>query len=116
MPEPLRQSIEATIALSDAEFALARAMFTPVAVRKKALLLAAGEPCQAIYFIERGALFSYAADARGDIHVVQFGIDGYWIADLSSFFSGAPALFTIEALTDSALLAIKLLKNGTLKT
>ena len=106
MPELLRQNIEATIALTDAEFALARGMFAPVAVRRKSLLLAAGDQCDYIYFVERGALFSYAADAGGDIHVVQFGLDGYWISDLDSFFSGMPALYTIEAVSDSALLAI----------
>lgn len=104
----LRQNIEAQIALSDAEYALARDMFRPARVRRRGLLLAEGQCCDAIYFIfiERGALFSYKTGAAGDIHVVQLGLEGYWISDLYSFFAGAPALYGIEAVEDSQLLAL----------
>ena len=107
MPELLRQNIEAQIALSDAEFALARAMFQPAQVRRRQLLLAEGERCDAIYFIERGALFSYSTDRAGEIHVVQLGVEGHWISDLYSFFAGAPALYSIEAAEDAELLALE---------
>ena len=106
MTELLRHNIESQIALSDAEYALARSMFRPATVRRRGLLLAEGQRCDAIYFIERGALFSYKTGAAGDIHVVQFGVEGHWISDLYSFFSGAPALYSIEATEDSALLAL----------
>jgi CRP-like cAMP-binding protein len=103
----LRQNIEAQIALSDAEYALARSMFRPARVRRRGVLLAEGERCDAIYFVERGALFSYKTGAAGDIHVVQLALEGYWISDLYSFFSGAPALYSIEAVEDSELLALE---------
>lgn len=106
MPDLLRQNIEAQIELTEAEYAHARAMFQPAQVRRRQLALAEGQRCDAIYFIERGALFSYSTDRAGEIHVVQLGVEGHWISDLGSFFSGAPALLSIEAADDADLLAL----------
>jgi hypothetical protein len=35
---------------------------------------------------------------------VQFGFEGWWITDLSSYLTGANSTYTIEAIEDSELL------------
>jgi hypothetical protein len=41
---------------------------------------------------------------KGNEHIVQFGFEGWWITDLSSYLTGANSTYTIEAIEDSELL------------
>lgn len=65
---------------------------------KKQWLVEAGESCKYQYFIMEGSCYSYYINERGDKNAIQFAIENYWIADAASFFSGRPALFSIETL------------------
>ena len=58
------------------------------------------------YFIQKGLLFSYKTLESGDIQVVRFAKENFWIGDLNSFIWGSKALFTIEALEPSELWSI----------
>jgi hypothetical protein len=42
-----------------------------------------------IAFIEKGVLRSYTIDEKGNEHIMQFGFEGWWITDLSSYLMGA---------------------------
>jgi len=57
-------------------------------------------------FINKGCLRAYHVDEKGVEHVIQFGIEGWWIGDMYSFVTGKPAKFNIDALEDSELLCI----------
>jgi CRP-like cAMP-binding protein len=37
---------------------------------------------------------------------MQFGFEGWWITDLSSYLTGANSTYTIEAIEDSELLLL----------
>jgi len=76
---------------------------------KGALLAEEGRICDQIYFVENGSCYSYLTDKKGENHVVQFALEGYWISDLFSFFSAKPAHYSIEALEDCSVLV---LSNG----
>ncbi len=73
---------------------------------KKDHLIEAGQYCKHIYFVVSGSCYSYLADSKGDTHVVQFALDGYWISDLYSFFSGKKAFYSIEAIESTTVLMI----------
>ena len=73
---------------------------------KKALLVEEGGFCNYIYFVEQGACYSYLTDEKGEKHVIQFALEDYWISDLYSFFSGKNAIYTIEALEQTKVLAL----------
>lgn len=92
--------------LTDAEFDFFKNLLRPRSIAKKDILVMEGTTCPYLYFVEKGALYSFLTDDAGEAHVVQFALEGYWISDLYSFFSDQAALFTIEALEDCQLLAL----------
>lgn len=73
---------------------------------KKALLVEEGDFCNYIYFLEQGACYSYLTDENGEKHVVQFALEDHWISDLYSFFSGKKAIYSIETLEPTKVLAL----------
>ena len=75
-------------------------------IEKRDLLVEEGGFCNCIYFIEQGACYSYLTDEKGEKHVIQFALEDYWISDLFSFFSGKKAIYSIEALEHTKVLAL----------
>ena len=104
--ETLFKSIRSKIELNDSEFASISGYFKPVHVSKKDILVVEGKSNDKLYFIEKGLLFSYKTLDNGNLQVIQFAKENYWISDLYSFFSGAKSLFSIQALEDSILWAL----------
>lgn len=106
MFEYLNQKIYETIDISDEEFEYAKSLFIPKKLRKKRFILQDGEPCIYTTFVEKGLLRSYRIDEKGNEHILQFGMQGWWTADLYSFLTGEVSEYNIEALEDSELLLI----------
>jgi CRP-like cAMP-binding protein len=65
-----------------------------------------GEVCKAVAFIEKGALKAYSLDEAGAEHIVQFGLEGWYISDMYSFLTGESATYSIDAIEDSELVLI----------
>ncbi len=55
---------------------------------------------------EKGALYSYSVDSKGNQHVIRFAFDGWWMANLESFFTNKPTRLNIEVLENSELLVL----------
>ena len=106
MFELLYKKITEKIPLSEEEFEVCKALFTPRKVRKKQFLLQEGDVSKYQVFVNKGLLRSYTIDDKGAEHILQFALEGWWTADLYSFFTEEPSLFNIEALEDSELLLI----------
>ena len=104
--ELLIQSIQGKITVTEAELELCKRFFTPRKIGKKQFLLQEGEVCNKLAFVEKGALYSYTTDAKGNQQVIQFAFEGWWISDLYSFFTQEPSKLTIEALEESDILLI----------
>ena len=81
-------------------------MFQPKKLRKKRFLLGEEDVCKYIAFVEKGLLRSFVIDEKGSEHVLRFSLEGWWVSDLSSFLTGEPSKFNIEALQDCELLMI----------
>ena len=45
-------------------------------------------------------------DDKGNRHIIQFGIENWWIGDFDAFYNQTPSILHIEAIEDSKLLAI----------
>ena len=73
---------------------------------KKDILVEEGKLCNHIYFITQGACYASFKDETGEDHAIQFGLEGYWISDLYSFFSGKKAIYTIHALENTKVLVL----------
>ena len=106
MFEFLHQKVNETINITDEEFDYAKTLFIPKKLRKKRFLLEEGEPCIYTTFVEKGLLRSFTIDEKGNEHILQFGMEGWWVADLYSFLTGEPSEYNIEALEDCELLLI----------
>ncbi len=106
MLERLRRNIARHIALSDAEFDCAASLFRRRTLRKRERLLSPGEVCRFEGFVDAGCLRVYYADQDGADHVLYFAPADWWVADIQSFVSQAPALLGIDALEDSHVLLI----------
>lgn len=102
----LHQKVSETISITDEEFDYAKTLFIPKKLRKKRYLLEDGDPCIYTTFVENGLLRSYTIDEKGNEHILQLGMQGWWVADLYSFLTGEPSEYNIEALEDSELLLI----------
>jgi len=106
MFELLYKKITEKISLSEEEFEVCKTLFTSKKVRKKQFMLQEGDVNKYQIFVNKGLLRSYTIDEKGSEHILQFALEGWWTADLYSFFTEEPSLFNIEALEDSELLLI----------
>ena len=104
--ETLFKSIVSKARVTEAEFESIVQYFKYEVIDKKQKLVTEGYYTGRVFFIQKGLLVSYKTLDNGDIQVVRFGKENFWIGDLNSFLTGAKALFTIEALEPSELWSI----------
>ena len=102
----LFNSIVSKAPAAEKEFESILHYFKYETIDKKQKLLTEGHYTDKAFFIQKGLLFSYKTLDSGDIQVVRFAKENFWIGDLNSFLTGAKALFTIEALEPSELWSI----------
>ena len=106
MFELLLQSIEEKISISKEEFDFCKTLFIPKKLRKKQYLLQEGDVCRYTAFVEKGMLRTFTIDEKGNEPILQFSMEGWWIADLYSFLTEEPSMYNIEALEEGELLLI----------
>jgi CRP-like cAMP-binding protein len=106
MFEFLYQRITEKIAITDEEFAFCKTLFVPKKIRRRQYLLQEGDVAKYTAFVEKGILRSYTIDEKGNEHILQFALEGWWLADIDSFFHNNPSIFNMDALEDSELLLI----------
>lgn len=75
-------------------------------LQKKEMLLSAGQVSQHMRFIAKGCLRAYYLDESAKEHVVQFGVEGWWVNDLYSYLTQTPAKQFVQALEPSTVLQI----------
>lgn len=108
MKSALRSNIEKTIGqlITDHDFEQFSKLVFEKTFDKKDILIEEGDLCHYIYFIEQGSCYSYITDDKGEKHAIQFALEGYWISDLYSFFSTRNAIYSIEVLEPTNVLAL----------
>jgi CRP-like cAMP-binding protein len=106
MFELLSKSIRERISISNEEFDFCKTLFIPKKLRKKQYLLQEGDVCRYMAFVEKGLLRTFTIDEKGNEPILQFSMEGWWIADLYSFLTDQASLYNIEALEECELLLI----------
>lgn len=106
MFERLFTSISEKVSLTDEEFEICKTLFQPKKLRKRQFLLQKGDVCKYTVFVEKGILRSYTTDEKGNEHILQFALEGWWMGDLYSFFTNEASLYDMDALEDCELLMI----------
>jgi len=114
MYQVLKESFQEHVSLTDEEWEMCKNNFRPKRMLKRQFLLQEGDVCRELAFVEKGALYSYTVDSKGNHHVIRFAFEGWWIADLQSFFTYNPTTFNIEVLEDSELLVLDRKNHQTL--
>ena len=75
-------------------------------LKRKQILLNAGEICKYSTFVTNGCLRGYTIDKNGDEHVLSFAPPDWWIADMYSLISQKPGILIIEALEDTEIILL----------
>ncbi|WP_310392523.1 Crp/Fnr family transcriptional regulator [Hymenobacter sp.] len=78
----------------------------PRRLRRRQLVVQAGDVCLYESFVVRGCLRAYYTDANGFEHNILFAVEDWWIADLASFLTQTPATLHVEALENCELLQL----------
>ena len=106
MFDQLFKSIFEVVSLTEEELELCKSLFQPKKLRKRQYLLQEGDICKYTVFVEKGLLRSYTVDDKGNEHILQFAMEGWWMADLYSFLTNEPSSYHMDAIEDSELLMI----------
>jgi CRP-like cAMP-binding protein len=72
-------------------------------VKKRTVLLKAGEICRNIYFVNAGCLRMYHTDSNGNEHNISFFPENWWAVDIASFSNQSPAFYSISTLENTDL-------------
>lgn len=104
---PIKKSLARWINGSQAELDLFISVAQPQlkTYKRKEVILAEGEVCRYLYFINKGC-FRYFYNKDGEENTGQFFFENGWYSDLDSFLTGEPSEQTIQALEPTELLLI----------
>jgi len=94
------------ISITEEDFIFCKTLFVAKKLRKRQYLLQEGDVCKYTAFVEKGILRSYTIDEKGIQHILQFAMEGWWMADLYSFLTNEPSLYTMDAVEDTEILLI----------
>jgi CRP-like cAMP-binding protein len=106
MHKLLVDHINKFVELNDDEISLLTSSFKQRKLKKRQFLLNIGDIERVECFITKGCLKTYFIDDKGEEHIVQFGVENWWIGDMYSFLTETPSIYNIEVLEDCELLQI----------
>ena len=104
--QPLLDYFHKIISLNTDEKRLVTELFKPRLYRKRQYVLQEGDICNQFNFIVRGCLRMYKVDDKGNIHIIQFAAENWWIHNIGSFHARKPSDLNIDALEDTMVLQI----------
>ncbi|MFM9841064.1 MAG: Crp/Fnr family transcriptional regulator [Cyclobacteriaceae bacterium] len=104
----LRNHIERITPLTDTEFDYILSHFTSKKFKKHQFVVQQGEDVPNDYFILSGCLKSYFIDNNGKQHILQFGLQDWWITDYQAYYNQTKATINIDCIEDSELLCLSI--------
>ena len=99
----LRKHFEETDHFTDKEFDLFTSFLTPVTIKKKEFFARQNEYCRYVAYVNSGCLRAFSTNAKGDEFTIYFAFQNWWVGDQTSFYSGAPSRYSIQALEDTEI-------------
>lgn len=94
------------VSISEEEFEECKLLFKYKKFRKHQYILQNGEISRHETFILSGCTRTYEVDDKGQEHIVQFGMETWWVGDLHSFLTNTPSRYNIDCLEDTEVLQI----------
>ena len=99
----LRKHLEETDHFSNKDFNKLISFLTPVTLKKKDFFTMQGDHCRYLAFVNSGCLRAFHTDNNGDEFTMYFGFLNWWTGDKTSFYSGTPSRFSIQALEETEI-------------
>jgi CRP-like cAMP-binding protein len=99
----LRKHFADTDYFSDEDFARLIGYLTPVILRKKEYFAEQGEWCRYLGFVNSGCLRAFHTDSKGVEFTMYFAFLNWWTGDKTSFYSGTPSRFSVQALEETEI-------------
>jgi CRP-like cAMP-binding protein len=106
MSDLLIKNLSKYITLSGDEKETILSSFTTRKFRKHQYILQEGSVSKFETFIVQGLTRTYEVDDKGQEHVVQFGLEDWWVGDIYSFLTETPSVYNIDCLEDTVVLQI----------
>ena len=106
MSQILRQQLENIIQVTDAEFAYILSHFILKKLKKHQFVIQEADNVPNDYFILSGCLKSYFTDNNGKEHILQFGMQDWWITDYQAYYNQSKATISIDCIEDSEMLSL----------
>ena len=94
------------VTLTPEEVDVIASLFSFRTFRKRQYILQEGEINRHETFIVKGLTRTYEVDEKGQEHIVQFGLEDWWIGDLYSFLTETPTKYNIDCLEDTEVYQI----------
>lgn len=104
--ELLRKHFKKYITLTDGEFEKALTYFRYRKFRKHQYILQEGDYSRNETYILKGCTRTYEVDDKGQEHIIQFGLEDWWIGDMYSFLTNTPSRLNIDCVEDTEVLQI----------
>src|ERR1051325_1988657 len=99
----LKAHFSETDHFTNEEFQKLISIFTVTTLKKKEFFNIQGEFCRYLAFVNSGCLRAFHTDDKGNEFTMYFAFLNWWIGDKTSFYSGTPSRFSIQALEDSEI-------------
>ena len=99
----LKTHLAETDFFNDEEFEKLISFFTVTTLKKKEFFNKQGNLCHHLAFVNSGCLRAFHTDDKGDEFTMYFAFLNWWVGDKTSFYSGTPSRFSVQALEDSEI-------------
>lgn len=94
------------VTLTTEEVEIIKSLFTYKKYRKRQYILQAGDVTRYETFIVKGITRTYEVDDKGQEHIMQFGVEDWWVGDMYSFLTEKPTNYHIDCLEDTEVFHI----------
>ncbi|MGV3611245.1 MAG: Crp/Fnr family transcriptional regulator [Fluviicola sp.] len=106
MSQIFKQHLQKFISFSDEEFEGIMSYFKIIPASKKEILQQEGKLCRHQYFVLTGCLRKYLINEKGVEVTTEFALETWWLSENRGFEQQSEALFSIQAIENSEILAI----------
>lgn len=99
----LRTHFAETDHFSDQDFNHFISFLTPVRLKKKEFFTRQDEHCFFLAFVNLGCLRAFHTDQNGNEFTMYFAFLNWWTGDKTSFYSGTPSRYSVQALEETEI-------------
>lgn len=102
----LRKHIEELEKISDDEWKFISPHFHLRHLKKHHFLIQQDQMVENEFWIVKGLVKSYAIDVKGKEHILQFGMENYWVSDYYAYQFKESANINVDCLEDSTFFTL----------